>query len=143
MQLCGDDIYEEDLYDAVEALFERTYSTGGGRQKPYVSMPYDTVIPDYVYLRAYNQIHVVEVKRYASYVRHAVEQLADYPGNFKYVALPLGEYVRCRDETDDCLACEGYGLIVIRYRGRGFRAEFKDRAIHLAGDYSAYYEDYF
>lgn len=125
MPLYGIDIYEKDMYPAIWNMFHRYYQRGYLLKKPYVYRPHATrdVIPDAVYIRAYNEIHVVEAKRYAGYVDAAIAQLKQYRGNFKYIALPDGEYFDNDEFVNDAID-RRFGIILVGLRGRGFSADF-------------------
>ena len=140
MALMGDDIYEDEMYPAIERAFWGRYSRGSGQIKPYVWRPHRKTyeIPDFAYIRAYNQIHVVEAKRFAGDVWRALDQLRNYRGNYKYLALPNGEYNNDRESIDENIEnlC---GLILVFRRGRGLSAKFHADSPKYEGDYSKYY----
>jgi len=98
-------------------------------------------IPDFVYFRAYNQIHIVEAKRFVADIYSAAFQLRRYRGNYKYFALPDGEYYNWVESVDEL--CDGtFGLILIRLKGSGLCAEFVYDSPRYNRDFSRYYDDY-
>ena len=143
MPLYGCDIYEEDMYPAICRMLGRYYSRGCLLRKPYINRPHATKdsVPDAVYFRAYNAIHVVEAKRYRRYVRNAIAQLREYPGNFKYVVLPDGEYFEDQESVDDMIAGR-FGLVLVRGGVKHMYAEFESNSPYHSGDFSGYYRDY-
>jgi len=143
MPLYGSDIYEEDMYPPIWRMLRKYYSRGRLLRKPYIYRPHAATddIPDVVYRRAYNAIHVVEAKRHRQYVYTAVEQLRRYPGNLKYVALPDGEYLQDPGFVDDVIAGR-FGLVLIHGGVNHMYADFESDSPNLVGDFSKYYRDY-
>ena len=85
MPLYGHNIYENEMYQAIENLFNSAYQKGYSLRERFVFRPYAKMndIPDIIYIRASNQIHVVEAKRYAADMYDAIDhQLRRYRGNF-------------------------------------------------------------
>lgn len=142
MPLYGDDIYEDEMYPAIGNLFSRSYQRGCLLIRPYVHRPYAAMNdkPDFVYIRAYNQIHVVEAKRSAAYIYDAIDQLQRYRGNFKYVALPNGEYFYDEEYINEAIE-RRFGLILVRRTGRGLSADFYRDSRTYSGNFIQYYED--
>ena len=143
MPLYGSDIHEEDMYPSILRMLSRYYKKGRLLKKPYICRPhaYHDSIPDVVCYKAYNAIHVIEAKRYRRYVFDAVEQLKKYPGNFKYVALPDGEYFKSPGFVDDMIAGR-FGLVLIHGGVNHMYAEFDSNSPAYVGDFSRYYSDY-
>lgn len=140
MPLYGDEIYEEEMYSALGRLFDRAYQRGYPLERPYVHRPHAAMNdrPDFVYIRAYNQIHVVEAKRYAVDIDDAIDQLKRYRGNFKYVALPDGEYFDNEEYTNEAIE-ERFGLILVGRTGRGLFADFYYDSPMYSGNSEQYY----
>jgi hypothetical protein len=141
MSLWGNDILEREMYDPILRLFNRYYSRGWGQPEMYVRRPYaaSNDIPDCVFCRAYNQIHIVEAKRFASDAWLGLDQLMRYRGNYKYLALPDGEYWDNSEYIDELI--DGRCGLVIVGTGNGLRAQFISDSPAYRGDYSSYYFD--
>ncbi len=140
MLLYGDQVREEDLYRSIENLFKRSYARGWGQRKARILGGMG--MPDFVYFSGRQQIHVVEVKRNAVSIYNSVGQLMNYPGNFRYIALPEGDFSDKADKIDTCIADKNCGLILISRRGQGFRAEIMCRPVRDSTDYYKYYATY-
>lgn len=141
MPLVRSDIHEYEMYQPILRLFQRWYIRGYGRENVYVRRPYAELndIPDVVYYRAYNQIHVVEAKRSALDIYDAVYQLRRYRGNYKYLALPDGEYYEYKEDVDELIE-DVFGLILVGIKGSGLYADCLYDPPKYEGDFSRYYE---
>lgn len=126
MPLYKDDLYETDMYKPIVRCFLRYYTRGKPLITPYVYRDYAATndIPDVVFIQSRNHIHVVEAKIYGGDIYKAREQLSRYRGNYKYIALPDGEYDNDRHYVDDLIKETRYGLILVKSSGNGLSADF-------------------
>ena len=101
---------ETNVIDAVERWFKREYGPGYFCGECVASKAGRA---DLVYVLRADSIHVVEAKRHASSVRDAFRQLARYPGNYKWFALPMEEYDLYGDGIATACSTRGYGLLLV------------------------------
>jgi hypothetical protein len=67
---------------------------------------------DLVYARQANSVHVVEAKAHADAMGQAFRQLSNYPGNYKWFALPQDEYENAGGGIASECSSRGYGLLL-------------------------------
>ena len=143
MALWGQDIRERQMYRPIREMFGRYYSRAHIYQEVDVLRPYalhDEEV-DCLCYKACNQIHIVEAKRFVAGVPCGIDQLTSYRGNYKYLALPDGDYYEDQEYVDNMIG-QRFGLVVVSRRGRGLHAEFFKNSPLFRGDFSRYYVEY-
>ncbi len=68
---------------------------------------------DLVYVQRADVVHVVEAKTRAEQCRDAFQQLARYPANYKWLALPEEEYESRGEGLASVCSGDGYGLLLV------------------------------
>ena len=68
---------------------------------------------DLVYMQRADVVHVVEAKTRAEQCRDAFQQLARYPANYKWLALPEEEYESHGEGIASACSGDGYGLLLV------------------------------